>query len=409
MRKFIFASDEDIIRGKTTDIYFIRTLNILKREKLENAIVYAEFTPSSLPSGYKWAVFAGLREVTKLLEGKKITLYALPEGTIFTERDYYGYKIPVMAIEGPYSEFLVLETPILGFLSSASGIASKAARVKLAAGNKPVLSFGARRIHPALAPFNSYYAFIGGCDAVSCIKGAEYLGISPTGTMPHSLMIIFRAFLKDHTLAWIAFDKYVEKNVPRIILVDTFWDEAEEAIRAASLLGEKLWGVRLDTPSSRRGSFEDIIREVKWKLKASGFENVKIVVSGGINEYTIPSLSSAGADAFGVGSSIANAPIVDYAMDIVSVYKENEWIPISKRGKLSGRKQVFRCYDCFVDVVSLEGKVPSCPKCGKPMTLLTQKIIDNGRLIVEPQPAKNVRKFVLEQLSRLSIDKYPWE
>ena len=401
---FLFASGDDIKNGLTTDIYFMRTLKILKEKGFENVIVNAEFTPSSFPKNYKWSIFAGLREVLKLLEGKNINIYALPEGTIFQERDYYGYKTPVMRIEGPYSEFIIYETPILGFISFASGIATKAARIKKAAGEKLVLSFGARRNHPAVAPTISFYAYIGGVDAVSCIKGAELLGIKPTGTMPHSLMIIFKATLGDHTKAWIAFNEIVEKDVPRIVLIDTFWDETEEAIKAAELLKDRLWGVRLDTPGSRRGNFADIIREVRWKLKALGLDNVKIVVSGGLNEYSINELLRAGVDAFGVGSAIANAPLIDYAMDISAVKVKDEWKPIAKRGKLSGRKQVYRCDKCFIDIVRIESEgVPLCPVCGGKMRPLLTLVMKEGKIVNGAESPKRIRERVKEQVSRVDL------
>lgn len=401
--KFTYASYEDIVKGHTSDIYFFRTLKVLKEEGLDQVEVYAEFTPSSFPKDYEWGVFAGLREVVKLLEGRNVDLYSIPEGTIFRLADYYGYRIPVMSIVGPYAEFLIYETPILGFLSSASGIATKAARIKRAAGSKMVISFGARRIHPALSPFEAYYAYIGGCDAVSCVQGAEFLGIKPVGTMPHSLMVIYKALRGDHTKAWEAFNRVVEKDVPRVILVDTFWDEAEESIRAAQILGDKLWGVRLDTPGNRRGNFPDIIKEVRWKLRALGFSKVKIVVSGGINEYNIPHLSKAGADVFGVGAAIANSPIIDYAMDITSVKVNGVWKPISKRGKLSGRKHVYRCRKCMIDVVRLaEEEEPACPSCSGHMEPLMTKVLESGKLVSEIEPPSKVRERVLEQLSRIS-------
>ncbi len=401
---FLYALPEDVKNAKTTDVYFERTLKVLREEGLDRVEVHAEVTISALPSDYSWAVYAGLREVLKLLDGKNVDVYSLPEGTLVRPNDFRGYKIPVMAIEGPYGEFALYETALLGFLAAASGVATKAARVKKAAGSKLVLSFGARRTHPAIAPFVDYYAYVGGCDGVSSVKGAELLGIPPSGTMPHSLMIIFRAVKGDHTLAWLAFDKHVEPEILRIVLADTFWDEVEESVAAAKLLGNKLWGVRLDTPGSRRGDMASIIREVRWKLEAAGFKGVRIVVSGGLDEYSIPKLAEAGADVFGVGSAIANAPFIDYAMDIVAVKVDGEWKPIAKRGKLSGRKRVYRCRDCLVDSVTLASEQqPTCPKCGKPMQPLTEKVMEKGVVKVEIEPPQKLRERVLSQVAKVEL------
>lgn len=401
---FLYALPEDVKNAKTTDVYFERTLKVLREEGLDRVEVHAEVTISALPSDYSWAVYAGLREVLKLLDGKNVDVYSLPEGTLVRPNDFRGYKIPVMAIEGPYGEFALYETALLGFLAAASGVATKAARVKKAAGSKLVLSFGARRTHPAIAPFVDYYAYVGGCDGVSSVKGAELLGIPPSGTMPHSLMIIFRAVKGDHTLAWLAFDKHVEPEILRIVLADTFWDEVEESVAAAKLLGNKLWGVRLDTPGSRRGDMASIIREVRWKLEAAGFKGVRIVVSGGLDEYSIPKLAEAGADVFGVGSAIANAPFIDYAMDIVAVKVDGEWKPIAKRGKLSGRKRVYRCWDCMADLVTLASEQqPTCPKCGKPMQPLTEKVMEKGVVKVEIEPPQKLRERVLSQVAKVEL------
>lgn len=401
---FIHATADEIMGGKTTDVYFLRTLETLKKEGLGHVEVYAEVTISALPKGYKWAVYAGLREVLRLLEGKKVNVFSLHEGTLVKPSDYRGIRVPVMALEGPYEEFALYETALLGFLASASGVATKAARVKKAAGGKIVLSFGARRTHPAIAPFVDYYAFIGGCEGVSCVKGAELLGIKPSGTMPHSLMIIFKAVRGDHTEAWIAFDKHVDLEVPRIVLADTFSDEVEESLNAATRLGSRLWGVRLDTPGSRRGDMAAIVREVKWKLKAAGFENIKIVVSGGLDEHNIPELAEAGADVFGVGSAIANAAFVDYALDITAVKVKGSWVPIAKRGKLSGRKLVRRCWSCMVDVVTLEHEpLPSCPSCGRPMEGILVKVMEKGCITADIEQPQRLREKILEQIDKIDF------
>ncbi len=402
--EFLFASPDEIKNGKTTDIYFGRTLKVLERENIASTEVYAEVTASAIPRGYKWAIYAGLREVLKLLEGRDVSVYSMPECTLFHPIDVNGVKTPVMAVEGPYREFAVFETALLGFLASASGVVTKAARVRKAARDRLVLSFGARRTHPAIAPFVDYYAYIGGCDGVSCVKGAELLNIAPSGTMPHSLMVIFRAVRGDHVEAWVAFDKHVEPEVPRIVLADTFWDETEEALKAAEVLGLKLWGVRLDTPGSRRGDMASIVREVKWKLRTAGYSHIKVVVSGGLDENVIPELIEAGADAFGVGSAIANAPFVDYAMDITAVKVGGEWIAVSKRGKFSGRKQVYRCWNCLKDVVALaDESVERCPSCGGPVEPLLTKVMERGRILVERESPENLRKRVLTQIQKAEL------
>ncbi|MCK5504861.1 MAG: nicotinate phosphoribosyltransferase, partial [Thermodesulfovibrionia bacterium] len=133
---FHTADTKDIINGKITDVYFERTLRILKAKKI-NPVVKAEFIAKSLPDGWQWAVLAGMEEVSYLLKHIPVKARALREGSVF-----YPYE-PVMEIEGKYQDFCVFETALLGLICQASGIATKAARFKKLADERPVISFGA--------------------------------------------------------------------------------------------------------------------------------------------------------------------------------------------------------------------------------------------------------------------------
>ncbi len=327
------AGPKDIKDGKLTDVYFVRTLEILKAKKIDKW-VKAEFVAKHFSEDYGWGVLAGIEETSCLLKGLNVTVRAMEEGTIF--RTYE----PVMEIEGMYSEFGLYETALLGLLCQASGVATKAARCKKAAGDRRVVSFGARRIHPAISPMVERNAFVGGCDGVSVVKNAELIQEEPVGTMPHALVLI----IGDTVEATRAFDEVIHPKVKRVSLIDTFNDEKVEAIRVAEALGKRLFGIRLDTPSSRRGDFQKIIEEIRWELNLRGFGHIQIYVSGGLDEKRILSLNSV-VDAYGVGTSIANARVIDFAMDIVEI----DGKPLSKRGKMSGTKSVLRCSRCFQD------------------------------------------------------------
>jgi len=395
-KRFYIADEDEIKQGKTTDIYFLRTKEILEKEKITKFAV-AEFTTQKFPNDYPWAIFAGLEEVLKLIEGLPVNLYSLPEGTLFTAKDYEGYTVPVMVIEGDYKEYAIYETPILGFICQATGIATKSARIKKLAKDKMVLSFGIRRMHPAIAPMIDRYAFIGGCDGVSCVLSAEMLGEKPKGTMPHALIIIM-----GEKEAFASFDKHMPEEIPRIALIDTYGDEKIKSIEASEFLKNKLFGVRLDTPSSRRGKMVEIVKEVRWELDIRGYKNVKIVVSGGLDEEEVKELSASKVDIFGVGTSISNAKVIDFSMDIVEV----EGLPVAKKGKLGGRKEVWRCPNCLTYKVtpSVE-KVREviCPKCGNKMEKILFKYIESGRIVKEVPDAKHVREYVLKQIEKVEI------
>ncbi len=385
---FFISKDEEIKEGLTSDIYFFRAEEILKAKGVNNHVL-VEFTIQHLEN--PWAVFVGLPEVIEILKDKPVNLWALREGSIFKSRDIDGIPVPVMVIEGKYLDFGKFETPVLGFVCEASGIATKAARVKKLAGNKSVLSFGVRRMHPALAPLIDRSSYIGGCDGVSSVIGARTIGKDPTGTLPHALVIN----LGGVGAAVKAFNEVVDPIVPRITLVDTFCDEKFEAIEAANAIKEKLFGVRLDTPQSRRGSIVDIVREVKWELRIRGFNEVKVFVSGGLDESSVPELIKAGADGFGVGTSIANANTVDFAMDIV----ELEGKPLAKRGKFSGRKKVYRAFNNG----TVEFKVVPFPEefHGDNYDEALVPVLKNGEVVYKEEQPVDIRSYVLEQLSKI--------
>jgi nicotinate phosphoribosyltransferase len=394
LKPFHVATDDEIKAGRTTDVYFIRTKRILEAKGKDRVHVVVEVTTGGLPNGRPWGILCGIEETARLFEGIPVDVYAMTEGSLFHPTDANGIRQPVMSIEGAYHSFCELETPLLGFICQESGVATRAAFVKKAAGRKSVVAFGARRAHPALAPALDRAAYIGGLDGVSTLKGAEAIGEEPMGTMPHALMIVFG----DQVEAWRAYDEVMPPDVPRVALVDTYFDEKVEAVRAAEAIGERLGAVRLDTPGSRRGDFPQIIREVRWELDIRGYKDVGIFVSGGLDEEAVRLLGEAGPDGFGVGTYVSCAPAVDFALDIVEV----EGRPAAKRGKLSGKKQVWRCPRCLVDVVRPSGQAPlRCPSCGGETEAMLRPIVKGGEVVGDLKPPKEIREHVLEQINKL--------
>ncbi|MHA1865056.1 MAG: nicotinate phosphoribosyltransferase, partial [Candidatus Heimdallarchaeaceae archaeon] len=193
----------------------------------------------------------------------------------------------------------------------------------------------------------------------------------------------------------------IDPEVKRIALSDTFSDERFEVMKALDAIGDHLYGVRLDTPSSRRGDLKEIIKEVKWELKQRGREDVKIFLSGGFDEEMVEEYHDV-ADGFGVGTSVANSPTVNFAFDIVEMNGQS----ISKRGKYSGRKQVGYCQACDVYLCSLEsqGKI-MCPKCGSEMEKVVKQYMMNGELIRDLGDVASIRRYVKEQMEKLELPK----
>jgi nicotinate phosphoribosyltransferase len=385
---FHTADPKDVIDGKITDVYFERTLKILKAKKI-NPVVKAEFIAKSLPENWPWAIFAGLEEAIYLMKHLPIKVRAMKEGTVF-----YPYE-PVMEIEGRYQDFCVYETAILGLICQASGVATKAARFKKLAGDRVVISFGARRMHPILAPMIERNAYIGGCDGVSVVKSGEIIGEDPMGTMPHALIICMGSTVD----AIKAYDEVLEPKLKRVALIDTFLDEKFECLNVAEAIGEKLFAVRFDTPSSRRGNFYRILEECRWELDMRGYKHIKFYVSGGIKEEDIPELNPV-VDGYGIGTSISNAPVVDYAMDIMEV----EGKPQAKRGKWSGSKRVLRCPGCGKRKIVPNDKDKQVCLCGKKFEDILIPVLDKGKQIIKLEPPSKLRKMVFENIKALSLN-----
>lgn len=382
---FHIATESEIKKGKASDVYFSRVVEALKSAKLDKR-VKAEIRTNSLPLEWQWAVLAGVEEAAHFLEGLKVSVSSMEEGTIFEA------MTPVLLIEGNYLEFAAAETPLLGFLCQASGIATKAARYRKAAGERQIVSFGARRMHPAIAPMIERSAFIGGCDGVAGIKSAELINEAPVGTMPHSLVLL----TGDVTEAFKLLDSTAPPEVKRVAIIDTFADEKFEAVRIARAAGEKLFAVRLDTPISRRGDMKQILEEVRWELDLRGFSNVKLFVSGGIDEDEVERLNPV-ADAYGIGTLLSNAPTINFSLDIVEIEGE----PVAKRGKESGAKRVLRCEACHkTTIIPLEREKTKC-KCGGSLSSLLKPLVENGKIVRKLPPAQSIRQSVLKQLERL--------
>jgi nicotinate phosphoribosyltransferase len=384
-RPFHTAADADIKRGEVSDVYFARTVQILKHRN-DRKRVKAEVYLKSLPEDWQWGILAGIEEVAALLEGQPVEVLAMDEGTLFEP-----YQ-PILRIEGTYVEWAQYETALLGLLCQASGIATKAARCKKAAGERQVISFGARRMHPTLAPMIERNAFIGGCDGVAVTKSAELIDADPMGTIPHSLVLM----VGDTVEALRAFDTIVDPKVRRVALIDTLQDEKFEAIRVAEALGKDLYAVRLDTPSSRRGDFYRILEEVRWELQLRGFGHVKLLASGGVDEYEILGLNPV-ADGYGVGTSIANAPVLNFALDIMEI----EGKPMAKRGKWSGAKDVYRRRGTRETVVLPAGTRPTGEGPWEP---LLKPLVSGGRIVRDLPPPRTIRDFVLDQLAPLPLE-----
>ena len=258
-------------------------------------------------------------------EGREV--YALEEG------DSIEKKEVVLRVRAPYCSYGLYETPLLGILSHCTGWATAARECVDTAEGTPVISFGARHVHPMVSGRMEYSAIVGGCVGCASIDGAAMAGLSPSGTMPHALILA----MGDTVTATTAFDRHMPPEVPRIVLVDTLKDEAEESLRIAHALGKRLEGVRLDTPPERGRVTADLVKEVRARLDLEGFGHVKIWVSGGVTPERIRYFkeNKAPVDGYGVGGYISDSSPIGFTADI----HEIDGKPVAKRGRLPGITQ----------------------------------------------------------------------
>ena len=302
------------------DLYFLNTRELLAREEIDPVVTMEVF-----PNGN--GTLCGMTEVLENLETvwrEDASVWALDEGATMSRKEV------VLRIQARYSSFGIFETAYLGTLAQKSGWATAARTCVEAASGIPVISFGARHVHPAVSDQMEYAAIVGGCSGCATPAGARLAGRAATGTMPHALMLI----MGDTLTAAKAFDRHMRESILRIVLVDTFMDEAEESVQLAREMGGRLLGVRLDTPSELGGVTPDLVGRVRNRLDRSGHREVKIYVSGGMTAERIREFVEAGSavDGFGVGSAISGARPIDFTADIKAIGTRY----VAKRGRRPG-------------------------------------------------------------------------
>jgi nicotinate phosphoribosyltransferase len=273
------------------------------------------------------SVLGGIDEAIAVLklctEWEALEVHALYEG------DEIAPMETVMTIEGDYSVFAHLETVYLGCLARRSLIMHNVREVVEAARGKPILFFPARHDHWLVQTGDGWAAHVAGAIGVSTDAQASWWGGRGVGTVPHGLIA---AFGGDTVAAAQAFaDRFAgEMNVT--VLVDFENDSVRTALEVAEALGDKLWGVRLDTSErivdralwKRMGAFKptgvnfELVRLVREALDEAGHGRVQIVVSGGFEAAKIREFEQLGApvDAYGVGSSLVRGEN-DFTADVV--------------------------------------------------------------------------------------------
>lgn len=319
--------------GYYSDKYFVRARDILLKDRHRPRVTMQVF-------GKKHAFLGGVDEAIAILklcaiEWEELTVHALYDG------DEVQPWETVMLIEGPYDAFAHLETLYLGVLARRTRVGSNTRAVVEAARPKEVMFFPARHDHWLVQTGDGYAAHVAGAIGVSTDAQASWWGSEGVGTVPHALIA---AYGGDTVLATEKFAKYMPEHVRLISLVDFTNDCVGTSLAVARKLGEKLYGVRLDTSETmvdrsvlpQMGTFKptgvnpQLVWNVRNALDREGFQHVKIVVSGGFDVDKIRQFETEGVpvDAYGVGSSLFQGRF-DFTADVVMV----EGKPMAKVGR----------------------------------------------------------------------------
>ena len=318
---------------------------------------------------------------------------AMAEGSLFFTDE------PVLEVTGPIIAAQLAETIVINQIQYQTLLATKSARCVTAAEGRPLADFAARRTHGSEAALRMARAsFIAGFSATSNVLAARRYGIPPTGTMAHSYITSFA----DEAAAFRAYARRFPDR--SILLLDTY-DTVNAAHIAAQVGkemaddGHRLTGVRLDS-----GDFDALSRQVRRILDDAGLDYVRIVASGGLDEYELERLAQSAApiDMFGVGTRVgvsADAPWCDMVYKMVCC----DGRPVMKlsagKASLPGGKQVFRQCDTdgrmAGDVISLEDEIL---EHGEPLLALA---MSDGRRTNPPSPIDDARQRVADGLAAL--------
>ena len=324
---------EKMREGYYTDVYFNHARETLLRDGRHPRVVMQVFQKQQ-------AVLGGMDEAIAILklcsdDWDALTVHALHDG------DEVAPWETVMAIEGDYTLFAHLETPYLGVLARRTLVSTNVRRVVEAARGKPILFFPARHDHHRVQTGDGYAAHVAGAIGVSTDAQASWWGGRGIGTVPHALIA---AYGGNTVLAATKFAESATEDVNVVVLVDFENDSVRTSLEVARAMGERLWGVRLDTSRTLvdrslwnemgdfdpRGVSERLVRKVRDALDENGFERVKIVVSGGFDVERIREFEAKDVpvDSYGVGSSLIRGDN-DFTADIVLT----DGLPSAKVGR----------------------------------------------------------------------------
>jgi nicotinate phosphoribosyltransferase len=403
-----------------TDLYELTMLQTYFEHGMTDTAVF-EFFVRHLPTRRRFLLAAGLEQALDFLGGLRFTdedlewirgsgkfshdfadelaklrfegdVHAMPEGTAF-----FGNE-PILRVTAPMPQAQLVETRLINILHFQTLIASKAARVALAAPDKLLVDFGLRRTHGADAGVMAARAsYIAGFAGTSNVLAAQQFGIPAFGTMAHS-------FIQAHDSEEAAFERFARSHPRNVtLLIDTYDTEAGARKVAALAPRLKAAGIGLQAVRIDSGDLAAHARAVRQILDAANLRDVHVFASGSIDEDLIHRFATQGVpiDGYGVGTHLdtsSDAPYLD------CVYKIEEYAGRARRkrstGKATwpGRKQVFRRYDendiMRGDTLTIEGDE-------QPGESLIRPVMRAGQRLAPPESLDAIRARAARELTRL--------
>ncbi len=435
------------------DLYELTMANGMLRNDMKDTIVYFDMFFRRVPDGGGYAIIAGIHQLIQYLENLKFSeedisylkslncfsdefidylenfkftcdVWAVPEGTPVFQKE------PLITVRGPVIQAMMIETTLLLMINHQSLIATKANRIVRAAGDCPVVEFGARRAQGASAAvLGTRAAYIGGCVGTSNLEASKLYGIAPYGTMAHSWVQMFDTEYD----AFATYAKYYPQNC--VLLVDTYNvlnSGIPNAIKVfdevLAPLGCRPKGIRIDS-----GDITYLSKKARKMLDAAGYRDCKILASNSLDEHIIRDMKNQGAmvDNYCVGERLITAssePVFGGVYKLAAVETDGEIVPRIKISEnvekitLPGFKTIWRLFDkesgkAIADVVTLKDEIIDGNKpyelfdpqhTWKRKTVsnfiakdIRVKLFENGKKVYNSPNVSDIRNYCLSQVDTM--------
>lgn len=410
--------------GLLTDKYELTMLAAALRDGTAERATTFELFARRLPPGRRYGVVAGTGRLLEALPQFRFDNEACALAAQFLDPDTVGYLrdfrfsgdmdgyaegelyfpgSPVLSVHGSFAECVVLETLVLSIFNHDTAIASAAARMVSAAGDRSLVEMGSRRTHEHAAVAAARAAYIAGFTASSNLEAQRRYGVPAHGTSAHAFtMVHIQAGGSTAAAELAAFRGQVDALGPdTTLLVDTY-DVTTGVANAVAAAGAALGAVRIDS-----GELGVLARQAREQLDQLGATQTRIVVSGDLDEFSIAALRAEPVDSYGVGTSLvtgSGAPTANMVYKLVEV----DGIPVQKRSShkesRGGRKEALRLAretgTVIEEIVHPAGRPPAVDE---PCRVLTAPLVRSGQVVGDTDLGA-ARQLVASGLRSL-----PWE